>query len=50
MMVRICWKSNATGAEGHGLWLPDSYVVRLYLDQARAAYPNLDHWLEFKEA
>ncbi len=51
-LARIAWRSEATGATGHGDWLPRTEVRTAldYLRRQRENYGVLQHWIEEKPA
>lgn len=46
MRFRIAWKSNATGAKGHGEWLASDAGLKEIVKQANVDFPELFHWVE----
>ena len=47
IMCRIGWRSNLTGAEGHGEWFPESEraTLQAWIDEHKED-ETLIHWIE----
>ena len=45
-MFCLCWRSKITGATGQGTMALDRATAQAWLKEAKAKYPELEHWLE----